>query len=92
MCVVSMVMDHQYNDWNDKWRKIQEQDKTPTPIWPKPQPVPPLSDEEIESFRKLLERAKQYDIDNNEPNCELEEKKKKLLDLAKEMGVEINFL
>ncbi len=28
----------------------------------------------------------------NQPNCELDEKKKKIKDLAKEMGVEISFV
>ena len=46
----------------------------------------------LKDFRELLERAKQYDIDNNQPDCELEEKKKKLLDLAEELGVRVDFL
>lgn len=40
----------------------------------------------------LLERARQYDIDNNEPDCELQEKKQRILDFAEELGVEIDFL
>lgn len=63
----------------------------------------PLTDDEIKAlrefvkddiplFKDLLERARQYDIDNNEPDCELQEKKQRILDLAEELGIEIDFL
>ena len=55
-------------------------------------PTPQITKEEIEEFRKLLDRAREYDKRNNEPDCETKEKKEKLLALAKELGVEINFL
>lgn len=80
-----MIMDHQY----DKWY-------TYLPLNPLVQPVDrikkDITQEEIDEFRRLLERAKEYDKRNNEPNCELSEKKQKLLDLAKELGVEIDFI
>jgi len=34
---------------------------------------------EIEEFRELLRRAKEYDTKNNEPHCESDEKIKKLI-------------
>lgn len=47
---------------------------------------------EIDEFRRLLERAREYDIKNNEPNCEMEEKRKKIKDLADELGIKIDFI
>jgi len=59
--------------------------------WQRPfRPVP--SQQEIDEFRRLLERAREYDRKNNQPDCELEEKRRKLKDLAKELGVEIEFV
>jgi len=84
MCVVSMVYDHFY----DKWR----QPPYTIPILPFVPYIPAISTSEIEEFRKLLERAREYDKRNNEPDCELEEKRKRLKDLAKELGVDISFV
>lgn len=50
-----------------------------------------ITPEEIAEFRRLLKRAREYDRRNNEPDCELEEKKARLRDLAKELGVTITF-
>lgn len=89
MCAVSMIMDHYW----DKWPK-----PNPTPHWPQPNPLQPYippnlpTAEEIEEFRKLLERARKYDKDNNEPDCELQEKKDRLKKLADELGIKIDFL
>lgn len=44
----------------------------------------------IKDLEELLAKAKQYDADNGEPNCELDEKKEVLRKLAKQLGVEIN--
>lgn len=85
MCVVSMIMDY----YHDKWQPLVPQ---PYPV-PYPFPVPsPITPEEIEEFRKLLERAREYDKRNNEPDCELDEKKRKIRELAKALGVEIDFV
>ncbi len=93
MCVVSMVMDHQHHWW--------EQRPIPQPTYPPvqpnypivfPLPAPQITQQELDEFRSLLERARQYDKEHNEPECELDEKKQKLRDLAKQLGVEINFL
>lgn len=97
MCVVSMVTDH----FLDKWK-----DRQPLPFYPQPllpilpekavddifpPRVPAITPEEIAEFRKLLERAREYDAKHNEPDCELEEKKTQLQNLAKELGVNISF-
>jgi hypothetical protein len=92
MCVVSMIMDH----YDDKWNKKIQEPQTIKPDFPNtpykfPQ-QPYITPEEIEEFRTLLERAREYDKRNNEPDCEMESKRQRILDLAKELGVEINFL
>lgn len=93
MCVVSMIMDHYWDKWQPK----------PTPPWPTYPIMPPMPDpykvykpvptqEEIDEFRKLLERAREYDKKHSEPECELEEKKAKVRKLAEELGVDVSFI
>jgi hypothetical protein len=89
MCVVSMVMDHYW----EKWKPLTPGDPG-RPLGPPPFPpaaAPPITQDEILEFRRLLERAREYDKRNNEPDCEMEEKKRRLQDLADELGVSINF-
>lgn len=89
MCVYSMIMDH----YTDKWEKYKT-------IPPNPITIPLVPDksgqlpsaEEIAEFYKLLERAREYDKKNNEPDCELDSKKEKLRILAEELGVKIEFV
>lgn len=91
MCVYSMVMDFYGDSWRYRWDKFQQTHPIQPAIFP---PQTPITDDEISELRKLLEKAREYDKKNNEPDCELEEKKKKLMELAKEMGIEdkVNFL
>lgn len=84
---MSMVLDH----YGDKWGKPFK--GTPVnPLHPYIN-VPPRvpTAEEIAEFYKLLERAREYDKKHNEPDCETEEKKNKILELAKELGISIKF-
>lgn len=82
MCVYSMVMDHKRDEWDRRY-----------PQWTRFEPPPDApTKEEIAEFRRLLERARDYDRKNNEPDCEMEEKRAKLRKLAKELGVEIDFV
>lgn len=85
-----MIYDHYHEKWNKPiyidvppWMSPIEQTK------PKPSPITP---EEIEEFRRLLDRARKYDQEHNQPDCELESKRQKLRDLSKELGVEIDFI
>ncbi len=98
MCVVSMIVDHYW----DKWHPYRPEPPYRLPSWPDPNPLPqyPLphqvpsklpSPEEIAEFHELLRKAREYDKRNNEPPCESEEKKKRLKDLADELGVKISF-
>lgn len=91
MCTVSMVLDH----YNDKWKD----DMVLTTVsWP---PQPPLTalptreefealKRDVEEMKALLKRAKQYDIDHNEPDCELAEKKNKVRKICELVGVDIS--
>lgn len=93
MCVVSMVMDH----YSDKWKRYVDTYPIPPQIYPPPDilsnpPVPIITREEIEEFKALLERAREYDKIHNQPNCELEEKKQALKKIAEQMGVDISFI
>jgi hypothetical protein len=94
MCVVSMIFDH----FGDKWGKwVPPAHPAPTYPVPMPYPVPvpapsPISPEEVEEFRKLLERAREYDRAHSQPDCELEEKRKKVKELAEMLGIKIDFV
>jgi len=61
------------------WAKGQPKEVWVQPTWPN-------------QLEDLAKRAAEYDVKNNEPNCELEEKKQALRLIAKEMGVKIRFL
>jgi hypothetical protein len=83
-----------YDHYHDKWRNPPYTLPNPPiyiPNLPTPNPGA-LTKEEIEEFRKLLERAREYDKQHNHPDCELEEKRRKVKELAKSLGVEINFV
>lgn len=95
MCVVSMVMD----DYTDRWKRYIP---TPVPVpftpfvpsipYIPPQPVRPITQEEVDDFRRLLERATEYDRRNNEPACESADKKRVLKDLATLLGIDVSFI
>ena len=87
MCTVSMIMDWKENEWA---RKYYPQPNTNTP--PIISPVQFPTKDEIDEFRRLLERAREYDKKMGQPDCELESKRNKLKDMAKELGVEIEFV
>ena len=98
MCVLSMVMDHYNDEWNKRLPKINP---IPPTDWErilqeipqkKEEPVRPITKEEVEEFRRLLERAREYDKRNNEPDCEMEDKKRMLKELAEKLGVDISFI
>ena len=88
MCVVSMVMEHKWDEWYRRYPIT-----VPLPPWSVPAPQPPMpTREEIEEFRRLLERAREYDKRTGQPDCEMEEKRQKLKELADLLGVKIDFL
>lgn len=76
MCVFSMV-----SDWGrDRWpQRAEPFDPTPTwPLVPTPTfiPAPLPSKEDWEEFKKLLDRAREYDKKNQESDCPDPEKVK----------------
>ena len=77
-----MIMDHYGDKWGYKPQSLP-------PFTPMP---PIITPEEIEEFRKLLERAREYDKKNNEPDCEIAEKRDRIKALADNLGVKIDFL
>lgn len=100
MCVMSMIMDHKFDEWNKRYYE-----PTTPFVWPVVIPIPPLpwvkspvpvpmppTQEELDEFRRLLERGREYDKKHNQPDCELEEKRTKLKRMAEELGVKIDFV
>lgn len=94
MCVVSLIMDAKASEWQKYFQDIQIQGVGVTVPWPVISPSIPLPTKaEIDEFRRLLERAREYDRKNNEPDCELESKRQLLRDMAKALGIgELNFV
>ena len=101
-----MIYDHYTDEWGRRLRPYEPMPASPwvLPMQPTPEetqrdladifrPKPPaITAAEIEEFRKLLDRAREYDKRNNEPECELDSKRQALKTLAAELGVEITFL
>lgn len=85
MCVVSMVAEHYIHKWSSPPFKLPN--VVPIPNNPR---IP--SQEEIDEFYALLERARKYDREHGQEDCELDDKRKALKAIAEEMGVEIKFI
>lgn len=101
MCVVSMIYDHYRKTWPEPY--LPEV----IPPWEEPKPSKDLIDEwlktaegrrkqeelerRVREMEELLKKAKIYDEENNQPDCESESKKKTLQDLAEAWNIEINF-
>ena len=107
MCVVSMIYDHYHDEWDRRLRPYRDYPTWPPQPAPRPandeerdrqlqkllSPKPPaITPAEIDEFRRLLDRAREYDQKHHEPDCELEPKKQALKNLARELDVEISFL
>lgn len=93
MCVVSMISDHYIEKWQEKLHPPVTVPYYARPFDPAPPLDPPtITPEEVEEFRRLLERARKYDKRTGQPDCELEEKRKTLKDLARQLGVAIEFV
>src|SRR5207244_3057631 len=95
MCVYSMIADHYYDKWKplvpNPWYPIPDPNVVPvtpsSPVFPYIFLVVP-SKEEIEEFSNILKKDKKYDEEHNQKDCEAENKKKKILKLAKQLGIE----
>ena len=85
MCTVSMIGDH----FNDKWKQQPYQQLFTN--------IPEITKAEFEALKKeveemkaLLKRAKIYDEQNNEPNCEMDEKMAMLRKFANAVGINLD--
>jgi hypothetical protein len=97
MCVVSMIGDHYRDKW-EPWVSPMNPNN-PWTIYPA-NPLPtelPISRQEFDELKRevaemvaLLKRAKKYDEDNGEPNCELDEKMAILRKVAELVGVDLD--
>lgn len=88
---MSMVMDH----YNDKWGKGWPVPGRIEPFIPN-SPIPPLTPkmptkEELEEFYELMRKAKKYDEDNNQKDCEVDTKKQAIQEIADKWGIKIEF-
>ncbi len=81
MCVVSMVMDH----YTEKWFRPYQIDFSNPPTR---QEFDDLKKDVLE-MRELLKRAKIYDEENGQKDCELEEKKEIIRKVAEAVGIDI---
>jgi hypothetical protein len=87
MCVVSMVGDHFQDKWNqypyvDLLNKAQLGNIT---RWEFEE-----LKKEVKEMKDLLVKAKIYDNQHNEPDCEIEDKMKFLKECAKLVGIDLN--
>lgn len=86
MCSVSMIGDHYAHKWQDL-----------NFVQPGPGTRMDVTRAEFEELRRdvlemkaLLKRAKKYDEDNGEPDCEIEDKMALLRKVAKAVGVDLD--
>ena len=83
MCVVSMIGDHFQQHIPQQYPSLY------APMGPTRQEFEALKIE-VQQMHELLKRAKRYDEDNGEPNCEMEEKVATLKKVAKMVGVDLS--
>lgn len=86
MCVVSMIGDHYFYKWKDNTYYN-------TPL----RTYGDVSRYEFEELKKevlemkeLLKRAKLYDEENGEPDCEIDEKMKFLRKVSESVGIDLD--
>ncbi len=104
MCIVSFVGNHYEDKWNNLRPIIYTTGtgQIPTIIDPinptaapsqKPTLLPQAEfdalKKEVEDMKVLLKKAKIYDEENNEPNCEMESKVAFLKKVAEFVGVDL---
>lgn len=88
MCSVSMVGDH----YSDLWRQLPALQQPAVNMFP-PQVTRAEFDElkrQVSEMVDLLKRAKKYDEENGQPDCEMDEKMDLLRKVAKLVGVDLD--
>lgn len=86
MCAVSMVLDHYKDKWQDFY-PIAQPDYKPNSYYDRLE-IEKLR-KEVEELKKLVKRARQYDEDTGQKDCELVEKKEYLKKIADILGIEL---
>ena len=82
MCVYSMIADHYITKWSPI---VQGLPNVGTPY-------PMITQAEVDEFRELLDRAREYDRKHHEPDCGIEEKRQKIRELARQLGIDVSFV
>lgn len=100
MCVVSMISDHYNDKWKERWPIPGYPTQPPTESTPpsifinQPAEITRAEFEElkkeVQEMKELLKRAKKYDEENNEPDCEMDEKVALLKKIADFVGVDMS--
>lgn len=91
MCAVSMIADH----YRDKWQQQSWYPQQGTGLGGLYQALAISRHEfdalkrEVEDLKALLQRAKEYDAKNGEPDCEMADKVAILRAVAKLVGVDL---
>jgi hypothetical protein len=80
MCVVSFIQDN-IPPWIEPYKP------NPT-VWPDENFRMRELERRVVELEKMVKDAKQYDIDNGEPECEVEEKLEIVRKLCKELGID----
>lgn len=106
MCVVSMVSDHYRDKWIPRPWVVPPSDVYPfpgdnRPI--RPEEIFPSIDKskisreefeqlkrEVQEMKELLKRAKKYDEDTGQPDCQMDQKVALLRKIAEAVGVNLN--
>ena len=74
-----MIAEHYYDKWSPQGPPLNLPPIIISPI---------ISPEEVKEFRALLERARKYDRDNNQPDCESHDKIERLTRLLNEFDLD----
>ncbi len=100
MCTVSMVGDDIRDRWSRRYPWIERSPQHPewpnVPLAPNSAPQEVSKQEfdalkrEVEDLKALLARAKKYDEDNGEPDCEMDEKVALIKKVADLVGVDLS--
>ena len=88
MCVVSMIFEH----YEDKWDRYSWYPKNPSPPFiPITIPKDDIEDikKDLEELKRLIKRGRKYDIANNQPDCESDEKSRIIRHIASACGMEV---
>lgn len=99
MCVVSFVGDTwnqrlpQQHPWIQPSPYVTDFTISDNPLNKYTQPTRAEYDalkKDVEFMKEMLRKAKIYDVENNEPNCEIEEKIERLRAIAKIVDVDLD--